>query len=143
MGRDLHAKAQAFMLLFGAVFLAGAGLSAWVAVEEAMVSYPLMKAGARTEGEIFGTDYVRAGGKWKNIPLMRFTPENGQELVVHVVGTSLGRGHYPVLYMRGDPKIARIDRFEAMWLWCAIASVGALLMALPGVALLRKGLRGF
>lgn len=143
MARDLHGKAQAFMLLFGAVFLLGGGLSAWVAVDEARVSYPLMQSGARTEGEIFDYAYVRAGGKWKNIALLRFTPEGGSEQIVHSVGHNLGRGRYPVLYRRDIPQIARIDRFEAMWLWFSVASAGALLLGLPGLAMLRKGLSGF
>jgi hypothetical protein len=143
MGRGVQGKAQAFMVLFGLVFMLGASLSGWVAFKEASVSYPLMQAGVRTEGEIFGTEYVRAGGKWKNIPLLRFTPVGGPDVVVHVVGTNLGRGRYPVLYQRDNPKIARIDQFAAMWVWCAIGSVGALLLGLPGLAMLRKGLRGF
>jgi hypothetical protein len=143
MGRDLHGKAQAIMLLFGVVFTLGGVLSAWVAFDEARVSYPLMQSGVSTEGEIFDFDYVRAGGRWKNIPLMRFTPQGGKEEVVHVVGTNLGRGRYPVRYLRDNPRVAKIDRFEAMWLWFGIASAGALLLGLPGVAMLRKGLRGF
>lgn len=143
MGRDLHSKAQAFMLLFGAVFLLGGSLSAWVAIDEARVSYPLMQAGERTEGEIFDFDYVRAGGRWKNIALLRFTPDGGAEQVVHSVGNNLGLGRYPVLYLPDNPATARIDRFEAMWLWFCIASAGALLLGLPGLAMLRKGLRGF
>jgi hypothetical protein len=140
MARDMHSKARAFTLLFGAVFVLGGGLSAWVAVDEARVSYPLMQMGAHTEGEIFDYDYVRAGGRWKNIALLRFTPEGGAEQVVHSVGHNLGRGRYPVLYQPDNPTTARIDRFEAMWLWFCIASAGALLLGLPGLAMLRKGL---
>jgi hypothetical protein len=141
MGRDLQGKAQAFMVLFGLVFLLGSGISGWVAFNEARISYPLTQTGVRTEGEIFGSEYVRAGGRWKNIALLRFTPQGGAELIVHSVGHNLGRGHFPVLYLPDNPHVARIDRFEAMWLWFSIASAGVLLLGLPGLAMLSKGLR--
>jgi hypothetical protein len=140
MGRDLQGKIQAFMLLFGAAFVAGGSLSAWVAFDEARVAYPLMQSGARADGEIFDFDHVRTGGRWKNIALLRFTPEGGAEQVVHSVGHNLGRGRYPVLYLPDNPATARIDRFEAMWLWFCIASAGTLLLAIPGLAMVRKGL---
>ena len=150
MGRDLQGKAQAFMLLFGAVFALGTLLTGWLAAEEVRLVAALQTRGIAAQGEVF--DYVRERpsgtglrgmGPDKFIPLIRWQTVQGQPATIkmNALKEQFPPGQYPLLYLADDPETARVESFTTMWLWTCILGGCTVLMLLVTAILLRASRR--
>jgi hypothetical protein len=129
------------MLLFALAFLLGGALSGYIAGREALHSWVLTREGLRTEAEVVDYPHVRwaSGPRGSgNAVRLKFTAADGTE-TQFVTRPRVPRGTHPIYYMPGNPRDAKVDSFQSLWLWVALGSgMGLVLLVLGGSILARS-----